>query len=53
MEIELGKFFIDRGDDGEVEMRLMDTKFLDWKYGLVVEGIEVRLKNKLAGRDSH
>lgn len=44
MESELGEFFIDRGNDGEVEMRLMETDFLDWKYGLVVEGIEARPK---------
>lgn len=31
----------------------METNFPDWKYGIVIEGIEVRPKEKLAGRDSH
>ncbi|KAH7858143.1 hypothetical protein Vadar_020449 [Vaccinium darrowii] len=42
MEIELGKFHNDEGDDGEVEMRLREFRQL--KGGLIVEGIEVRPK---------
>lgn len=42
MEIELGEFYNDEGDDGEVEMRLREIS--DWKSGLIVEGIEVRPK---------
>ncbi|XAR48856.1 hypothetical protein NMG60_11031821 [Bertholletia excelsa] len=42
MEVELGEFFNDEGDDGEVEMRLLEPT--SHKYGLVVEGIEFRPK---------
>ncbi|KAH7857138.1 hypothetical protein Vadar_009456 [Vaccinium darrowii] len=42
MEIELGEFHNDEGDDGEVEMRLREVR--EWKSGLIVEGIEVRPK---------
>ncbi|KAG5531263.1 hypothetical protein RHGRI_026018 [Rhododendron griersonianum] len=42
MEIELGEFYNDEGDDGEVEVRLREIS--DWKSGLIVEGIEVRPK---------
>ncbi|PSR98364.1 F-box protein [Actinidia chinensis var. chinensis] len=44
MEIELGEFLNDGGENGEVEMRLMETERLNWKSGLIVEGIEVRPK---------
>ncbi|KAG5531266.1 hypothetical protein RHGRI_026021 [Rhododendron griersonianum] len=42
MEIELGEFYNDEADDGEVEMRLREVR--RWKTGLIVEGIEVRPK---------
>ncbi|KAH7833787.1 hypothetical protein Vadar_009689 [Vaccinium darrowii] len=42
MEIELGEFYNDEGDDGEVEMRLKELR--EWKAGLIVVGIEVRPK---------
>ncbi|XAR48854.1 hypothetical protein NMG60_11031819 [Bertholletia excelsa] len=41
MELELGEFF-NEGNDGEVEMRLLETR--SCKHGLVVEGIEFRPK---------
>ncbi|XP_028108585.1 putative F-box protein PP2-B12 isoform X1 [Camellia sinensis] len=44
MEIQLGEFFNDQGDDGEVVMQLMEIERGNWKYGLVVEGIEIRPK---------
>ncbi|XP_057459276.1 F-box protein PP2-B10-like [Actinidia eriantha] len=44
MEIELGEFFNDGGENGEVRMRLMETKRGNWKSGLIVEGIELRPK---------
>ncbi|KAJ4955796.1 hypothetical protein NE237_012579 [Protea cynaroides] len=44
MEIEMGEFFNERGDDGEVEMRLKEVKFPWWQRGLIVEGIELRPK---------
>nr|DAD36998.1 TPA_asm: hypothetical protein HUJ06_007639 [Nelumbo nucifera] len=44
MEIEMGEFFNDQGDDGEVQMCLMEVKGGHWKSGLIVEGIELRPK---------
>ncbi|KAA8538880.1 hypothetical protein F0562_025572 [Nyssa sinensis] len=46
MEIELGEYFNKGGDgeDGELEMSLMEVKGGGWKSGLVVEGIEIRPK---------
>ncbi|XXG89716.1 hypothetical protein AAC387_Pa12g1651 [Persea americana] len=42
MEIEMGEFFIDEGEEGDIEMRLMEVKGGHWKSGLIVEGIEMR-----------
>ncbi|XP_077227628.1 putative F-box protein PP2-B12 [Tasmannia lanceolata] len=42
MEIEMGEFFNDEGDEGEVEMSLMHLQGGQWKKGLIVEGIEIR-----------
>ncbi|THG05619.1 hypothetical protein TEA_000804 [Camellia sinensis var. sinensis] len=44
MEVELGEFFNDQGDDREVVMQLMEIERGNWKHGLVVEGIEIRPK---------
>ncbi|KAK3416080.1 hypothetical protein EUGRSUZ_H01647 [Eucalyptus grandis] len=44
--IELGEFLTKEGQDGEVEMRVMETKRGNWKAGLVVEGIEIRPKDR-------
>ncbi|THG23912.1 putative F-box protein PP2-B12 [Camellia sinensis] len=44
MEIELGEFFNERDNDREVEIKLMETEHLNWKSGLIVEGIELRPK---------
>ncbi|CAL9087715.1 unnamed protein product [Musa textilis] len=45
MELELGEFYIDEGDDGEVNISLLEMKGGDWKKGLIIEGIEIRPKN--------
>lgn len=45
MEIELGDFYNDQGDDGEVEARLIEIVSLHGKSGLIVEGIEFRPKH--------
>ncbi|GMP40081.1 hypothetical protein CsSME_00010658 [Camellia sinensis var. sinensis] len=47
MEIELGEFFINGGDDAneEVEMSLMEVKGYQLKGGLIIQGIEVRPKH--------
>ncbi|XP_073115545.1 putative F-box protein PP2-B2 isoform X2 [Elaeis guineensis] len=44
MEIKLGEFYNDEGNDGDVEIRLMETKALHWKNGLIIQGLEVRPK---------
>ncbi|KAL3725700.1 hypothetical protein ACJRO7_030692 [Eucalyptus globulus] len=44
-EIELDEFLTKEGQDGEVEMSVMETKGGNWKAGLVVEGIEIRPKD--------
>ena len=44
MEVELGEFFNDGGENGEVRMQLTETERLNWKSGLIVEGIELRPK---------
>ncbi|KAK4388319.1 putative F-box protein PP2-B2 [Sesamum angolense] len=40
MEVEIGQFYNQEGDDGEVEGRLLET--VHFKRGLIVEGIEFR-----------
>ncbi|XP_010241130.1 PREDICTED: putative F-box protein PP2-B12 isoform X2 [Nelumbo nucifera] len=44
LEIQMGEFFNDRGEDGEVEMNLMQVKGGHWKRGLIIQGIEIRPK---------
>ncbi|KAG9446918.1 hypothetical protein H6P81_013046 [Aristolochia fimbriata] len=46
MELELGEFYNDEGNDGEVELSLMEVKGGDWKRGLIVDGIEIRPKKE-------
>ncbi|POO02993.1 Phloem protein [Trema orientale] len=43
METELGEFFCDGGQEGELEMSIMDLSS-HWKSGLIVQGIEIRPK---------
>ncbi|KAM7256808.1 hypothetical protein ACFE04_012549 [Oxalis oulophora] len=44
MEIEMGEFFDDRGDDGTLVFGLSEVDNFNWKRGLVIEGIELRPK---------
>ncbi|KAF9594793.1 hypothetical protein IFM89_034776 [Coptis chinensis] len=44
LEIELGDFYNEQGEDGVVEMSLQEVKAGYWKAELIVEGIEVRPK---------
>ncbi|KAF9611185.1 hypothetical protein IFM89_027499 [Coptis chinensis] len=37
MEIELGEFYNDQGEDGEVKMTLEEVKAGNWRTGLIVE----------------
>ncbi|CAI9778241.1 unnamed protein product [Fraxinus pennsylvanica] len=46
MEIELGEYFNDGGDEGDIQMQLFDIEKLHWKHGLIVEGIELRPKEE-------
>lgn len=45
MEVELGEFFIGKGDSGEVVMGLMAGERGRRKSGIMIEGIEVRPKS--------
>ena len=42
MEVELGEFYNDEGYDGEVSVSLLETTL--WKHGILVWGIEIRVK---------
>ncbi|RWR96600.1 F-box protein PP2-B11 [Cinnamomum micranthum f. kanehirae] len=42
MEIEMGEFFNDEGEDGDVEMTFKQTTDLHWKSGLIIQGMEIR-----------
>ncbi|PHT32783.1 hypothetical protein CQW23_29120 [Capsicum baccatum] len=42
MEIEMGNFFNNAGEDGDVEARLMEIRRLLAKGGLIVQGMEFR-----------
>ncbi|CAL9107157.1 unnamed protein product [Musa textilis] len=44
MEMELGDFYNEEGDDGNVEVNLRETEGLNWKRGLIVQGLEFRPK---------
>ncbi|TMW96596.1 hypothetical protein EJD97_007122 [Solanum chilense] len=44
MEIELGEFFVKRGQEAEVEISLTEVKGGDRKAGLIIEGIDIRPK---------
>nr|USI00859.1 F-box domain-containing protein [Oryza sativa Japonica Group]BAD22388.1 hypothetical protein [Oryza sativa Japonica Group] len=43
MEVELGEFFNEEGEDGNVNIRIFG-KGPNWKKGLIVLGIEIRIK---------
>lgn len=45
-EILLGEFVYDEGD-GDVEIKVSETKILNWKRGLILEGIELRPKEEV------
>ncbi|PHT33022.1 TMV resistance protein N [Capsicum baccatum] len=42
MELKMGDFYNDAGEDGDVDARLMETRRLDEKAGLIVQGVEFR-----------
>lgn len=44
MEVEMGEFNNEEGEDGEVSISLTEIKGGHWKKGLIVQGIEIRVK---------
>ncbi|KAK2988692.1 hypothetical protein RJ640_012728 [Escallonia rubra] len=47
LDIELGEYVCKGGEDGELEMSVMEVEGGNWKGGLIVEGIEIRPKDAL------
>ncbi|KAE8799809.1 F-box protein PP2-B10 [Hordeum vulgare] len=45
MELELGEFVCEGDEDGDVSFGLAETKCLNAKSGLIIQGIELRRKN--------
>ncbi|XP_037456879.1 F-box protein At2g02240-like [Triticum dicoccoides] len=45
MELELGEFICEAGEDGDVSFGLSETESLYCKSGLILQGIEIRCKN--------
>ncbi|KAJ9703204.1 hypothetical protein PVL29_004832 [Vitis rotundifolia] len=45
LEIELGEFFNEGGYE-ELEMSVLEVKAGHWKYGLIIQGIEIRPKDR-------
>ncbi|KAI4346198.1 hypothetical protein L6164_013270 [Bauhinia variegata] len=45
MEVEMGEFFNEFGDDGSVMFKLFDFHGYDTKAGLIIEGVEFRPKH--------
>ncbi|GLT87702.1 hypothetical protein SLE2022_057680 [Rubroshorea leprosula] len=41
LELELGEFFIEGGEDGQLEIRIFHFNG-SWKSGVIIEGIEIR-----------
>ncbi|KAL1549609.1 putative F-box protein PP2-B12 [Salvia divinorum] len=46
MEVELGECFVKEGQDGELEVSVMEVKGGNWKSGIIVQGIEIRPKER-------
>lgn len=44
LEIELGEFYNGKGQEGEVDMSMMEVRGGNWKGGLIIQGIEIRPK---------
>ncbi|MBA0588471.1 hypothetical protein Gorai_001572 [Gossypium raimondii] len=45
MEVEMGEFFNEFGDDGTVQLSLREIDTSCYKQGLIIEGIELRPKD--------
>ncbi|XP_074574691.1 putative F-box protein PP2-B12 [Curcuma longa] len=44
LEVELGEFYNNEGDEGEMEAKLWETQELQWKQGLIIHGLDIRPK---------
>lgn len=44
LEVELGEFYNEKGQEGELDMSVMEVKGGNWKAGLIIQGIEIRPK---------
>jgi hypothetical protein len=45
LEVELGEYYVNHdGDASDLEMHVMEVKDLNWKSGLLIQGIEIRPK---------
>ncbi|XP_071716952.1 putative F-box protein PP2-B12 [Rutidosis leptorrhynchoides] len=42
MEIEVGQYYIKKGEEGVLKMSMTEVKGGNWKGGLVIQGIEIR-----------
>ncbi|XP_020249531.1 F-box protein PP2-B13-like [Asparagus officinalis] len=42
MEVEMGRFFVDEGQEENVDVSMMEVGGGQWKRGLVIQGIELR-----------
>uniref|UniRef100_A0A7N2MJD1 Uncharacterized protein n=1 Tax=Quercus lobata TaxID=97700 RepID=A0A7N2MJD1_QUELO len=42
LEIKLGEYFNEEGNDYELQIRLLEGESRQWKSGLIVEGMEIR-----------
>ncbi|KVI07861.1 F-box domain, cyclin-like protein [Cynara cardunculus var. scolymus] len=45
LEIELGEYWNQKGEEGEVEMSMTEVKGGNWKGGLIIQGIEIRIRH--------
>ncbi|XP_042389408.1 putative F-box protein PP2-B12 [Zingiber officinale] len=46
LEMVLGEIYNDQGDEGDIEIKFLDTEELHWKKGLVFAGFEIRPTKK-------
>ncbi|CAA0815576.1 F-box protein [Striga hermonthica] len=44
MEVELGEYFVEGGENADLEFGVLRLRHGNWKHGVVVQGIEVRPK---------
>ncbi|XP_052170322.1 putative F-box protein PP2-B12 isoform X3 [Diospyros lotus] len=44
LEVELGEYFNEGGEERELEMSVMEVRGGNWKSGLIIQGIDIRPK---------